>query len=40
MAVLANELAKPSRPNVPASERFAALDLEKRVVRQVIRTLG
>ncbi|MER9961649.1 phage tail protein [Mesorhizobium sp. M0045] len=40
MAVLANELAKPTRPNVPASERFAALDLEKRVVRQVIRTLG
>lgn len=40
MAVLANELAKPSRPNVPAAERFAALDLEKRIVRQVIRTLG
>jgi hypothetical protein len=40
MAVLANELAKPSRPNVPAAERFAALDLEKRVVRHVLRTLG
>ncbi|RWC91662.1 MAG: hypothetical protein EOS72_03130 [Mesorhizobium sp.] len=40
MAVLANELAKPSRPNVPAAERFAALDLEKRVVRNVIRALG
>lgn len=40
MAVLANELAKPSRPNVPAAEKFAALDLEKRVVRNVIRALG
>lgn len=40
MAVLANELAKPTRPNVPAAERFAALDLEKRVVRHVIRSLG
>lgn len=39
MAVLANELAKPTRPNVPAAERFAAFDLEKRVVRQVLRTL-
>lgn len=40
MAVLANELAKPTRPNVPAAERFVAFDLEKRVVRHVIRTLG
>jgi len=40
MAVLANELAKPTRPNVPQSERFAALDLEKRVTRHVMRILG
>lgn len=40
MAVLANELAKPSRPNVPAAGKFAKLDLEKRVVRHVIRALG
>ncbi len=40
MAVLANELAKPTRPNVPASERFAALDLEKRIVRHVVRRSG
>lgn len=40
MAVLANELAKPTRPNVPAAERYAALDLENRVMRQVIRALG
>lgn len=40
MAVLANELAKPSRPNVPAAERYAAMDLEKRVLRHVLRMLG
>lgn len=40
MAVLANELAKPSRPNVPAAERYAAIDLEQRVIRHVIRALG
>ena len=40
MAVLANELAKPSRPNVPAAEAFAAYDLEKRVFRHVVRILG
>lgn len=40
MAVLANELAKPTRPNVDASERYAAVDLERRVIRQVIRFLG
>jgi hypothetical protein len=39
-AVLANELAKPTRPNVPAAERFAQLDLEKRVTRHVLRSLG
>lgn len=40
MAVLANELAKPSRPNVPAAERYAAVDLEQRVMRHVIRAIG
>lgn len=40
MTVLANELSKPTRPNVAAAERFAAIDLEKRVVRHVIRALG
>lgn len=40
MAVLANELAKPSRPNVPAAERYAAMDLKKRVLRHVLRMLG
>lgn len=40
MAVLANELAKPTRPNVPAAEKFAQLDLEKRVTRHVLRALG
>jgi hypothetical protein len=40
MAVLANELAKPTRPNVPAAERYAAIDLEQRVIRQIIRVLG
>jgi hypothetical protein len=38
--VLANELAKPERPNVPAAERYAAMDLERRVMAQVIRVLG
>lgn len=40
MAVLANELAKPSRPNVPEAQKFVALDLEKRVLRHVLRALG
>jgi hypothetical protein len=40
MAVLSNELAKPTRPNVPAAEKFAQLDLEKRVTRHVLRALG
>lgn len=40
MAVLANELAKPTRPNVPAAEKFVRLDLEKRVTRQILRLLG
>lgn len=40
MAVLANELAKPSRPNVPAAEKFAQMDLEKRVTRHIVRSLG
>lgn len=40
MAVLANELAKPSRPNVPAAEKYVAMDLERRVMRHVIRALG
>jgi hypothetical protein len=40
MAVLANEFAKPTRPNVPAAERYAAIDLEQRVLRQIIRVIG
>ncbi len=40
MAVLANELAKPTRPNTAAAEVYAALDLQKRVLRHVIRALG
>ena len=40
MAVLGNELAKPARPNVPAAEAYARLDLERRVTRHVLRTLG
>lgn len=40
MAVLANELAKPSRPNVAQAESFAVLDLEKRVTRHVTLSLG
>lgn len=40
MAVLANELAKPSRPNVPAAQAFTAYDLEKRVIRHVIRAVS
>lgn len=40
MAVLANELAKPTRPNVPAADRYAAIDLERRVLRHVIRAIG
>ena len=39
-AVLANELAKSSRPNVAAAEAYLALDLEKRVVRQILRGLS
>ncbi len=40
MAVLANELAKPTRPNAPAAERYAVMDLERRVMRHVIREIG
>ena len=40
MAVLANELAKPTRPNVPAAEAYAAIDLQKRVLRHVLLALG
>ncbi|KQW30763.1 hypothetical protein ASE36_00210 [Rhizobium sp. Root274] len=40
MAVLANELAKPTRPNTKAAEQFAAIDMQKRVMRHVIRALG
>lgn len=40
MAVLANELAKPSRPNVPQAQAFAVLDMEKRVTRHVTLSLG
>lgn len=40
MAVLANELAKPSRPNVAAADRYAAIDLERRVLKHVLRALG
>jgi hypothetical protein len=40
MAVLANELAKPTRPNVPAAQSFAAVDLQQRVMRHVIRAIG
>lgn len=40
MAVLANELAKPSRPNVPAAASFAAYDLEKRVTKHILVALG
>jgi hypothetical protein len=38
--VLANELAKPDRPNVPRARAFAELDLKKRVYRQILRELG
>jgi hypothetical protein len=38
--VLANELAKPTWKNVARAERFAQLDLEKRVTRHVLRALG
>lgn len=38
--VLANELSKPTRPNVPAATKFANLDLERRVMRHVLRALG
>lgn len=40
MAVLANELAKPARPNVPAAEAFMRFDLESRIVRHVVRMVG
>lgn len=39
-AVLANELAKPSRPNVPAAEAYVAVDLLRRVNQQIVRFLG
>lgn len=38
--ILAHELAKPTWKNVAAASRFAALDLEKRVTRHIIRALG
>lgn len=38
--VIPNELSKPTRPNVPASEAFLALDLEKRITRHIIVALG
>ena len=38
--VIPNELSKPSRPNVPAATRFAALDMEKRITRMVLVALG
>lgn len=40
MAVLASELANPNRPNTAGAEALAALDLEKRVTRHVLLTLG
>lgn len=40
MAVLANELAKPTRPNSKAAEQFAAIDMQKRIMRHVVRALG
>lgn len=39
-AVLPNELSKPDRPNVPAAERFAQVDLESRITRHVVRYLA
>jgi len=39
-AVLPNELAKPTRPNVPAAERFVQQDLETRVARNIVRFLS
>jgi hypothetical protein len=38
--VIPNELAKPSRPNVPAAQAYLAMDLEKRVTRHIIVALG
>jgi hypothetical protein len=40
MAVLPNELAKEDRPNAKAAEVYAAIDLERRIMKQVIRVLG
>lgn len=37
---LVSELANKNRPNVPGAERYAALDLEKRVTRHILRSLG
>ncbi len=39
-AVLANELAKPSRPNVPAAQAYVTRDLEKRVLKHVLKVIG
>lgn len=38
-AMLANELSKPSRPNVSAAAGFLKLDLERRVLRHVLRVV-
>jgi hypothetical protein len=38
--VLANELAKPDWKNSTAAEAFLRLDLERRVVRHVLRVIG
>lgn len=40
MAVPANELAKSSRPNVQAAEAYAAINMERRILRHVVRALG
>lgn len=40
MAVLANELAKPTRPNVPAAETYASFDLSRRIMKQIVRVMG
>lgn len=38
-AVLANELAKPGWKNTTGAEAYVAMDLERRVVRHVLRVL-
>ena len=39
-AVLANELSKPTRPNVAAAEKYTQIDLERRVMRHIVRVVG